>query len=252
MKYLVALLLLCLPSNATAASSQWLEMPGAKLRFLAREAGGGRIEAAFQIVLEDGWKTYWKVPGSSGVPPQITISTDPFGSPLPAGSTVDILYPVPVAFADGAGWAAGYKSNVAFAIDIAGAGGPDTLHASGLIGICADICIPVQFNLSVDMKGSAQSNLEEQRIFVQAKARLPKRAGEGLAVTDFDRSGRRVEVSVPATAQSAFWFDLERGSPIEAERVLGGTATFVLPEHALSARRALVVADDTGGIVTLP
>ncbi len=184
MRYIVALLFLSLPSTAIAASSEWFETTGAKLRLIARDIGGGRVEAAFQIALDDGWKTYWKVPGSSGVPPQIALAIDPFGTPLSADTTVEIHYPVPIAFSDGVGWAAGYKQDVAFPIDVGGAHDLDTLYASGLIGICADICIPVQFNLNVALDGSAQSNAEEQRILTEARMRLPVRSGDRRCESD--------------------------------------------------------------------
>ncbi len=252
MKYILAFLLIWLPPTAHSASSEWLATSGAKLRLVARDLGAGRIEAAFQIALEDGWKTYWKVPGSSGVPPHIVFAIDPFGSALPAGSQTTIHYPVPTAFSDGAGWAAGYKRDVAFPIDINGAGSLKALHASGLVGICADICVPVQFNLKVDLDGSAQSNAEEQRIFADARARLPSVDPAEITVTSVDQESGIATVNLTSTATKAFWFDLDRGSPVEAEQVGNGTATFRLPPHAVAAQRALVVADDDGVIVTLP
>lgn len=253
MNYLIALLLLSLPSTAMAASSDWLETKGAKMRLIARDMGEGRIEGAFQIALEDGWKTYWKVPGSSGVPPHITFATDPFGSTLGGGTETVIHYPIPTAFSDGSGWAAGYKSDVVFPVDITGAGGEvDTLYASGLVGICADICIPVQFNLRVDLAGSAQSNAEEQRIFTDARARLPKSGSFDLVVTSIEQAPGTATVTVPRGASTAFWFDLQQGAPVEADRVDNGTAIFRLSQAALSAKSALVVAGGEGAIVTLP
>ena len=252
MRYIAALLLALLPWTALAASSDWLETSGAKLRLIARDMGQGQIEAAFQIVLDDGWKTYWKVPGSSGVPPHIVLATDPFGSLLPADSEINIQYPVPVAFSDGAGWAAGYKRDVTFPIDISGAGDLGTLHASGLVGICSDICIPVQFNLKVELDGSAQSNADEQRILTDARAQLPGYGSADIAVAHVERSLNVATVTVPKAADTAFWFDLERGSPVKADRVNEGTAVFTLTPEALSANTALVVAGDDAAIVTLP
>ncbi len=246
MKYLLAFMLVCFPAAAHSASSDWLETSGAKLRLIARDTGAGKVEAAFQISLENGWKTYWKVPGSSGVPPHIVFATDPFGTPLPAGADATIHYPVPTAFSDGAGWAAGYTSDVTFPIDIVNAGTLTTLYGSGLVGICADICIPVQFNLSVDLNGSAQSNADEARIFAEARARLPTADHAVIDVANVDEATGTVGVTVPRTAKTAFWFDLAKGAPVEADHVENGRATFSLPPHAISAEKALIVVDDEG------
>ena len=59
------------------------------------------------IELAPGWKTYWRVPGEAGVPPQIELS----GA---AGARLELECPVPQRIADQSGEAIG-KSRGEFA-----------------------------------------------------------------------------------------------------------------------------------------
>lgn len=61
-------------SPALAASSDWVETPGGKVRVVLEEnKHTGELRGALQIDLNPGWKTYWRNPGDAGVPPQLNI-----------------------------------------------------------------------------------------------------------------------------------------------------------------------------------
>lgn len=64
----------------------------------------GTHMAGLMLTLTPGWKTYWRAPGDSGIPP--VFSWD--------GSKnlddVTVLYPVPQVFHDGGGRTIGYKN----------------------------------------------------------------------------------------------------------------------------------------------
>src|SRR6202023_2924585 len=52
------------------------------------------LRAGLEIKLSEGWKTYWRYPGDSGVPPRFDFSrSDNVGK-------VDALYPAPHRFSD--------------------------------------------------------------------------------------------------------------------------------------------------------
>ena len=85
------------------------------------------------IELAPGWKTYWRMPGDSGVPPEFTWSTS-----LPA--KVEVQYPTPSRHVDKSGEAVGYDSEVLFPVTVT----PE--QAQGLelklelfFGVCKDI-----------------------------------------------------------------------------------------------------------------
>src|SRR5882757_2739160 len=68
------------------------------------ESGGRVFRAGVEIRLKEGWKTYWRYPGDSGVPPVFDFSKSQ------NVKAVTVLYPAPMRFSDGAGGSSiGYK-----------------------------------------------------------------------------------------------------------------------------------------------
>src|SRR6476660_2384226 len=78
----------------------------------ARETSGVRLfRAGIEIKLNDGWHTYWRYPGDSGVPPAFDFSESQ------NVETVSVRYPAPSRFPDGAGGhAIGYKGGVVWPV----------------------------------------------------------------------------------------------------------------------------------------
>ena len=91
-----------------------------------------------QIHLDPGYKTYWRDPGDSGLPPVF----DWQGSENVA--TVDVRWPVPVRFADGSGSSIGYKDSVILPVlvTLRDTGQPARLKLKIDYGICAELCVP--------------------------------------------------------------------------------------------------------------
>ena len=61
------------------------------------------MRGGIEIKLQPGWKTYWRYPGDSGVPPRFDFSgSDNLGR-------AKVLYPAPHLFTDETGNSLGYK-----------------------------------------------------------------------------------------------------------------------------------------------
>ncbi len=137
---LLALALLAAPALARA-DSPWSETPNAKMRLLdgAVAPDGSRL-AAIEIALAPGFKTYWREPGESGVPPTFDWSA----SDNLKGAQV--LFPAPRRFEDPAGFYQGYKAGVILPVRITPAkpGAPVTLALKLDYAVCEKICIPVR------------------------------------------------------------------------------------------------------------
>ena len=74
-KFAAALFLAFAASPADAAMSEWQDMGGGRARLVAElDPASNRIAAAIEIELNDGWKTYWRQPGASGIPPILDFS----------------------------------------------------------------------------------------------------------------------------------------------------------------------------------
>ncbi|TBF76664.1 protein-disulfide reductase DsbD domain-containing protein [Rhizobium leguminosarum] len=178
--------------SAHAEVSAWADNEGGRMRLVALAPdAGGKIRAALQIEPKPGWITYWKEPGNSGIPPQITIAPE-------SGVTLDaIAYPVPKHFFNGAIEDIAYDAPVTLPLSLTAAGkGPVTIDAAAFIGICKDICIPFQANLQLKLGPAIQSHPEEEAILQAADARLPKPPSQDFDVTAHAMSPDRKTLSL--------------------------------------------------------
>jgi DsbC/DsbD-like thiol-disulfide interchange protein len=107
----------------------------------------GKLYAGIHIKLDSGWKTYWRVPGDSGVPPQIDW----------AGSAnvgaIKVLYPTPIRLPEAGMISLGYKLEVVLPVEITPADPtkPVTLKLAAEYGVCKDICIPAEAKLELGL-----------------------------------------------------------------------------------------------------
>jgi DsbC/DsbD-like thiol-disulfide interchange protein len=187
-------------SGALASSSAWHKTEGARLRILTSGApdAEGRLKGALQIDLKPGWKTYWRDPGGSGVPPAIDISMSTNIASL------DIAYPAPMRFDDESGPWIGYKHSVVFPVtfQLSAADQPAKIAAEVFIGVCETICIPFQASLSFDPAGDPD-NADDAAVIAAATGALPAAAAAdfGATLLSADGDGIRVAVSFPGDPQ---------------------------------------------------
>src|ERR1700704_4071915 len=122
-------------------ASPWQRDAHSAVRLLAGSRSGAVLLGGIAIQLEPGWKTYWRTPGDSGVPPRFDFSKSD------NVEAVTVLWPAPKKFDDGAGGTAlGYKQQVVLPLRIVGknAEKPVTLRAHVSYAVCDKLCIPVE------------------------------------------------------------------------------------------------------------
>lgn len=188
-------------SSADAAQSDWAHSEGGAIRIVAdKRQSDGTIPAILDIRLKPGWKTYWLEPGASGVSPQVTID------PKDSISFSGMRFPAPKSFGNGVARYIGYDKSVAFPLLLKSKKSGDlSLKASVFLGICQDICIPVQADLSLLLtEGAADNPLDKARID-DAVAALPAQPSETFKVkaASFDAAGRRLRLSLVMPGASA-------------------------------------------------
>lgn len=99
----------------------------------------GKYITAFDLKLSPGWKTYWRAPGDSGIPPEFDFS----------GSTnlksIEIIWPRPVPFGPSDLRSVGYKQHMILPIKFSpkDINKPVELKIQATLGICQDICVPI-------------------------------------------------------------------------------------------------------------
>jgi DsbC/DsbD-like thiol-disulfide interchange protein len=139
---LAAALLASLPADAQSID----EIVQMKLRHGWQTDSGSRM-AALHLTLAPGWKTYWRVPGDSGIPPEFDF----------AGSEnldrVAFHWPRPGVF-DSAGLeTVGYADELVLPMEIWSTD-PDagvSLRATASLGVCQDICLPVDIAFTASL-----------------------------------------------------------------------------------------------------
>src|SRR5467141_4785793 len=101
------------PSARAEDSSPWQRDTHSAVRLLAGSRSGGVLLGGIAFQLQPGWKTYWRTPGDSGVPPRFDFSKSD------NVEAVTVLWPAPMKFDDGAGGTAlGYKQQVVLPLRI--------------------------------------------------------------------------------------------------------------------------------------
>ena len=149
-------------ATATTAS-EWVEGHSSRARLIS---SGGM--AGVELQLPEGWKTYWRSPGEAGgVPPSFDWSKSTnLDSAL-------VLYPAPKRFTDKAGDTVGYKGTVLFPVRLKpkDASKPIDVQLAFAYGVCKDICIPAEAELTLTVAPATQQEVAEE--LAAAMARLP-------------------------------------------------------------------------------
>lgn len=182
------------------------------------EAAGTRM-AALEIVMEPGWKTYWRSPGDSGIPPSFDWQGEM--------GTVTFLWPAPEVFEAGGARSVGYHGRLVLPFRVApGQSGP--LRAEVEFGLCRDVCVPVRMALAAPQAGSAPdprilAALAAQPVAGEAGAvRCEVRPiDDGLRITAHLPEGTTGEV-VAELADPAIWVS----GPERASGAGGPSASF--------------------------
>jgi DsbC/DsbD-like thiol-disulfide interchange protein len=171
---LLALGLTPLPAHAADASA-WDGDARSAVRLLAGgPAPRGALQAGVEIKLANGWKTYWRYPGDSGVPPHFDFSRSS------NVKTATVLWPAPRRFADGSGQSIGYDSNVIFPVRVVAKdpAQPMTLRLKLDYAICERMCVPVESEVELPLAPAHATSVNEAAL-AAADARVPKPAALG-------------------------------------------------------------------------
>ena len=140
--------------------------PDTRIRLLSGSGNTGVRQAALEITTGEDWKTYWRMPGDAGIPPNFDWS----GSAN--AKAIDVLFPAPHRYNDAAGESIGYKGRVAFPLMVTAENPalPVDLKLKIFFAICKDICIPSELEAAVHLDGSGR----DDGVIANAWAEVPK------------------------------------------------------------------------------
>lgn len=200
-----------------AGESPWSEDVRSAVRLVsgANNNGDANLRAGIEIKMQPGWKTYWRYPGDSGVPPHFDFS----GSENLKTATV--LYPAPHLFTDETGQSLGYKDRIIFPLVISPQqpGKPVRLRLKADYAVCEKLCVPAEGRAELTITPGDSSR---DSALAAAEARVPKQvtaAQLGLTVRRTN-NGTKPLVAVDLGAPA--------GNPIDLF-VEGPTPQWALP-----------------------
>ncbi|MFL6816249.1 MAG: protein-disulfide reductase DsbD domain-containing protein [Bradyrhizobium sp.] len=169
-------------------ASPWQRDGHSAVRLLAGSRSGAVLLGGIAFQLEPGWKTYWRNPGDSGVPPRFDFSKSE------NIEAVTVLWPAPRKFDDGAGGhSLGYRDQIVLPLRIVAkhADKQVTLRADIDYAVCEKICIPVQ--AFAELPFTSVASTEDSALFA-ALDTVPKPANIGdpnpLTIRDIKRDGK--------------------------------------------------------------
>jgi len=169
-------LVLC-SAIATAVQAEiaqpWVKTSYAKSRLIpgsaATDAGDKTIRAGVQIQLDDGWKTYWRNPGDSGLPASFDFAASK------NLKEAKVLWPAPHRFTDPYGTSIGYEKEVVFPVLVKPERGdaPVDLDLKLDYAVCKDICVPAEAHLKLKLEPGAGNSRIFDPIISQFMDKVP-------------------------------------------------------------------------------
>ena len=197
--------------------SPWNEDVRSAVRLIAgsSKVDDAVLRAGIEVKLRPGWKTYWRYPGDSGVPPHFDFS----------GSEnlkkADVFYPAPHLFTDETGQSLGYKDTVIFPVVVLPqqSGKPVRLRVKVDYAVCEKLCVPVEGRAELVLESG---DSKHDPTLTAAEGRVPKHVTAGQLGLTAKRAndGAKPTVTVDLGAPA--------GKPVELF-VEGPTPQWALP-----------------------
>lgn len=226
--FLLLLFVLLLPVADRAAASARVEREYTTAELVSEVAAVAREQSfwvGLRLTPREGWHTYWRTPGDSGMPTHIEWE-------LPAGvSAGPIVWPAPQRIDYGPLVNFGYKRPVVLLTRLTiareaelGASLPLKARADWLV--CEEICVPEDAELTLDLPvatdladGALPSDSRGAALIAAATAEVPRAVPwEGR----FAEAGDRVAFEIqplnidPSRVSGSFFFPIEEGVMVNA------------------------------------
>jgi DsbC/DsbD-like thiol-disulfide interchange protein len=167
------------------------------------------VRGAVEIELEDGWKTYWREPGSSGIPPQFNFAGSRHFMPGEVG------LPAPAWLKSGEEIFAGYRGQTSFYFEGQPLEGGDGLIRLELTaGVCEQICIPAQAVFEIPLENLKVTDPRARVRVTLAHSRLPDAPRPGFRILSArqDADGALiVETELPKGPEPALFVETPKG-----------------------------------------
>ncbi|RYE07895.1 MAG: hypothetical protein EOP22_15920 [Hyphomicrobiales bacterium] len=205
-RMIAALSVTLLASPVLAGATDWQEIaPGVTARLISSDTlSDGLTMAGLELVMPAGTKTYWRIPGETGIPTEFDFSA----STAVTGSTVH--WPFPEIDTSQGYMDYVYHGTVVLPVELEVSEGA-VLDTIVTLGICSDICVPATARFTLPLTFAGPDSAQTIRLD-QAMAQTPvlwDQPGEPVSVVTLGPSGSLyIEAPNPALDPAKFIADV--------------------------------------------
>lgn len=211
----LALALIPLASPVAAGETAWQEVaPGVKLRLIStgQVKPDGTTLLGLELDMPASSKTYWRVPGDTGLPMELDFS----GSEGVMGH--EVLWPYPTRQESGDYLDYVYFGPTVLPLQLTLAPGAAKVELGAMLGVCSDICVPAQARFSLPLEEGTPDRPNGLRIR-QALANVPiawegEREPVGTVALEEGAAMLAVEVTEPGLDPASLIAATESGQPL--------------------------------------
>jgi len=165
----------------SASTTEWAETDNTRLRLISQVNAVGvepQVTLGLHFQLNDHWKIYWRAPGDAGFPPSIDWT----------GSTnvekAMILWPLPERFSILGFETLGYTTETVLPITVTLKNPGEAVHVKAQVSYlaCAEVCIPYDATLILDLPAGAASPSAEAHLLNRFEVQVPS-AGPAMGLS---------------------------------------------------------------------
>jgi len=166
------------------STSDWRGIPEAEVRLIAGATAAGQEMIALEFVIRPKWKVYWRSPGDAGYPP--VANWDDSQGVTPGA----ISWPLPETFEFWGLRTYGYADRLVLpvALDSRNRDRPTTVRVALSYAACAEICVPVEARMSLDLPAGALPENRHGMAIATALAATPARMPDVLHAARLSRT----------------------------------------------------------------
>lgn len=163
-----------------------------RVSLIGGEPVGGQWSAGIVVDMDGGWKTYWRSPGDGGIPPSFNWQRSR------NVAVVEVQFPLPARHTDASGEAFGYFGRVVFPllVRVQDAAKPAVLGLDMFLGVCKEVCIPVNIEASLPL-GEAEPSESDRLLLIEWQLKVPQESDVVSGVSyDEDEQGPVLSLSL--------------------------------------------------------
>ncbi len=193
---------------ASAQETGWVHLDYSRVRLISADravGGDGQVRLGLQIKMQPGFKTYWRSPGDSGIPPRFDWS---HSSNL---ARAQIHWPAPERFVLGGFNTIGYADEVVLPIDVELQlpGQALTANLQLVYGVCRDICVLGEAELALTIPAGQHAGTDHADVIDWFRGQVPAQTHDDLDISTVRivREGGSQVLDIVAEATGGAGFD---------------------------------------------